>query len=374
MSTLRVLTVAGTRPELIRLSRLIPLLDKISVHHFAYTGQNFDINLRDVFFRDLGLRQPDSEFNVNTESFGSTMADTIVKTEALIQQFNPNAVIILGDTNSAIAAIPAERMGVPVYHLEAGNRSFDANVPEELNRRLVDHISTFNLPYTEHARRNLLREGVPERRIFLSGSPIAEVLAYYEKDIQDSKILDALGLSSDGYILASLHRQENVDSHTRLREILEALRAAASEFGKPVIVSTHPRTRNKMQELGIGEIPGLVFAEPFGYFDYMKLQLAASCVVSDSGTISEESAIAGFPSVTLRDSMERPEALETGSAIMSTSDQQSLIEAINFATSRPKSRSIPEDYAITDFSQRVASVIISTAKLAPTWLNLKTRD
>jgi UDP-N-acetylglucosamine 2-epimerase (non-hydrolysing) len=302
------------------------------------------------------------------------MADTMLKTEALLEKLRPDAVVILGDTNSAMAAIPSERMGVPVYHLEAGNRSFDANVPEELNRRLVDHIATFNLPYTEHARRNLLSEGIPTRRVFLSGSPLAEVFEHYRGDIEKSAVLDSMRLGLEDFFLASIHRQENVDHPSRLREVFSALQHLSETHGVPVIVSTHPRTRNRIRDLDTSRFSGLIFAEPFGYFDFMKLQLSARCVISDSGTISEESAIAKFPSVTLRDSMERPEALESGSAIMSRADSLDLAHAVGFAMSRPRIHSTPADYEIIDFSHRVVSVIISTAKLASTWMSLKVVD
>lgn len=369
MSALRVLTIAGTRPELIRLSRLIPLLDSVSDHHFAYTGQNFDAQLRDVFFQDLGIRSPDSEFGVSTDSFGRTMSDTILKSEALIRDFRPDAVVILGDTNSSIAALPAERLGVPVFHLEAGNRSFDANVPEELNRKLVDHIATFNLPYSEHARRNLLAEGISPRQIFLSGSPMAEIWNFYREKIGNSKILEKLQLAKNNFFLASIHRQENVDSQERLESVFKSLSYLSNQHNVPVVVSTHPRTKARLDQLGAARFEGLVFLEPFGYFDYMQLQLSSRCVISDSGTISEESAICGFPAVTLRNSMERPEALESGSILMSRADGVELSGVVEFATSAPNVGNRIPDYQITDFSQRVVALILSTAKLAPAWLN-----
>lgn len=372
-SDLRVLTVAGTRPELIRLSRLIPLLDQLTIHKLAYTGQNFDSNLRDVFFRDLGIREPDFDFKVATSSFGATMADTIVKTEEVLLDFEPDAVVILGDTNSAMAALPAERLGIPVYHLEAGNRSFDRNVPEELNRTLVDHVSTFNLPYSEHARRNLIREGKSERMIFLSGSPMAEILDHYKSDIAESQAVESSGLTKGKYFLASLHRQENVDNPTRLQSMVEALDQLGSQYGYPVLLSTHPRTKSRLSNLDLSQYSHVRFAEPFAYFDYMQLQYSAKCVISDSGTIAEESAIAGFPSVILRDSMERPEALESGLAIISGPNSEQLKEAVEFSTTRTGHVSVPEEYKILDFSRRVASVVLSTAHVARKWQNLEPR-
>lgn len=370
---LRVLTVAGTRPELIRLSRLIPLLDQITEHKLAFTGQNFDENLRDVFFRDLEIRDPDYEFNVSTASFGSTMAETIVKTERVLVDFRPHAVVILGDTNSAMAAIPAERMGVPVYHLEAGNRSFDKNVPEELNRTLVDHISTFNLPYSEHGRRNLIREGKSERMIFLSGSPIAEILEHYRDEIEASQVVQSLGLARGEFFLASLHRQENVDDPSRLRLMIEALNQLGSLYGIPVVLSTHPRTKSRLSNLDVSEFDRVTFAEPFSYFDYMQLQFSARCVISDSGTLAEESSIAGFPCVILRDSMERPEALEAGMVVMSGPSADQLKAAIEFSFTKSELSAVPREYEILDFSRRVASVILSTAHLARRWQNTEPR-
>jgi UDP-N-acetylglucosamine 2-epimerase (non-hydrolysing) len=297
------------------------------------------------------------------------MSDTILKSEALIRKFRPEAVVILGDTNSSIAALPAERLGVPVFHLEAGNRSFDANVPEELNRRLVDHIATFNLPYSEHARRNLLSEGINPRQIFLTGSPMTEVWNFYQNKIRQSRILEKLQLTTDSYFLASIHRQENVDSQERLDSVFSALSYLSSQYGIPVVVSTHPRTKSRLVQLDGSKFQGLVLQEPFGYFDYMQLQLSARCVISDSGTISEESAICGFSAVTLRNSMERPEALESGSILMSRADGKELARIVDFALSAPRSANSISDYQITDFSHRVAGLILSTAKLAPTWLN-----
>ena len=371
---LKVLTVAGTRPELIRLSRLIPLMDQLVVHKLAYTGQNFDSNLRDVFFRDLGIREPDFDFKVSTSSFGATMADTITKTEEVLLEFMPNAVVILGDTNSAMAAIPAERLGIPVYHLEAGNRSFDRNVPEELNRTLIDHVSTFNLPYSEHARRNLIREGKSERMIFLSGSPMAEILDHYKNEIAASRVVSSLGLTKNEFFLASLHRQENVDRPSRLQSMVDALNQLGAHYGFPVILSTHPRTKSRLANLDLSNYGYIKFADPFAFFDYMQLQYSAKCVISDSGTIAEESAIAGFPSVILRDSMERPEALESGLAVISGSNSDQLKIAVEFSASRTDLASVPQEYKILDFSRRVASVVISTSQIARKWQNLDPRD
>lgn len=372
MTRLKVVTIAGTRPELIRLSRLIALLDQVTDHHFVYTGQNYNPQLSDVFFDDLEIRKPDTFFEVETSSFGATIADTIRKSEQLLVNLRPDAVVILGDTNSSMAAIPAERLGIPVYHLEAGNRSFDHNVPEEQNRRMVDHIATFNFAYTEHARRNLLSEGLEPRRVFVSGSPVAEVFDYYRPSIDKSDILKRSGLAQKGYLVASIHRQENVDFPARLKAALVAIDGVGQELGVPVVMSTHPRTRIRMAEIAFEPVGDLRFSEPLGYLDYLQLQKNAMCVISDSGTISEESSIVGFPSVILRDSMERPEALESGASVMAGMSKDSLLSAIKFVTKRPGASSLPSGYEVTDFSQRVASVILSTARIAPTWLNLIT--
>lgn len=371
MSPLKIVTIAGTRPELIRLSLLIKKLDEISQHVFVFTGQNHDPLLSDVFFGDLQLRSPDFDFGIDTSSPGRAIADTITKTEELLLRETPDAVVILGDTNSSLAAIPAERLGIPVYHLEAGNRSFDNNVPEELNRRLVDHISTFNLPYSESARRNLILEGISPRFVFLSGSPMAEILSNYEEEISGSQVLISQGLSPKEFVVASIHRQENVDEPIRLRAIFDSLGFLGHQLSIPVVVSVHPRTRLRLDAMGYTPDSSIQLCSPFGYLDYMALQINSYCVVSDSGTISEESSIAGFPSVILRDSMERPEALEAGAAIMSSVDANFLFEAVKLAASKRDSGSIPSEYQVKDFSERVASVIFSTAKLARNWKNLR---
>ena len=360
MKKLKVVTVVGTRPEIIRLSRLIPKLDKYTDHVLVHTGQNFDPQLSDVFFKDLELRQPNYYLNVDTSSFGSIMGDTIRKSEEVFLAEKPEAVMILGDTNSAVAAIAAERMHIPVYHMEAGNRSFDRNVPEELNRRMVDHVATFNLPYNDYAMRNLLSEGIHPRFIHRTGSPIREIYEHYKRKIQGSKILEKLELETGGYFLVSIHRQENVDSPGRLKLVLDSLEAVLEEFRLPVIVSTHPRTRKRLDAEFGSRPPGIIFHEPFGYMDYNKLQLEAYCVISDSGSISDESAIMGFPAITLRDSMERPEAFQSGSILLiAPGMKSSLVMAVEHTLSKRSERYLPEGYEARNFSDSVLGLVLS---------------
>ena len=375
MKNLKVVTIVGTRPEIIRLSSLIRRLDEYTTHTLVHTGQNNDPKLNDVFFEDLGLRKPDIYFNVDVTSFASVMADTLIRTEELLRVDRPDAVIVLGDTNSSVAAIASERLGVPVYHLEAGNRSFDRNVPEELNRRMIDHISTFNLPYNDYSLRNLLAEGLHPRFLLKTGSPMAEVYSENRERIDSSRILSQLDLESGEYFLASVHRQENVDSPSRLNLVIECLNELAIKFERRVLVSTHPRTRSTLGKAKFRIETGVILHEPFGFLDYAKLQKNAFCVVSDSGTISEEASIMGFPAVTIRDSMERPEALETGSIVMSGLSRQNLIESVELVTSiRGSSDRLPEGYDSKDFSTRILKFIISTALLGGKWSGMNTES
>jgi len=374
MKKLKVVTVVGTRPEIIRLSRLIPKLDQYTDHVLVHTGQNHDPKLSDVFFEDLELRKPDYFLGVDTSSLGSVMGDTLNKSEQVFAAEKPDAVIILGDTNSAIAAIVAERMQIPVYHMEAGNRSFDANVPEELNRKMVDHVASFNLPYNEYSLRNLLAEGIHPRRICVTGSPIREIYEHYRDKITSSTALEDLGLKTGEYFLASVHRQENVDLPERLEKVLECLIAVREEYKLPILVSTHPRTRKRLEELGRGELEGITFHEPFGYLDYNNLQMNAKCVISDSGTISEESAIMGFPAVSLRDSIERPESLDAGSMILAGLESDNLLTSIDLTLRYPISDAAPQGYESLDFSDRVLKFVVSTAAKHRSWSGLQSPD
>jgi UDP-N-acetylglucosamine 2-epimerase (non-hydrolysing) len=374
---LTVVTVVGTRPEIIRLSRVIPLLDKHFNHIFVNTGQNKDPMLSKVFFDELEIRTPDLYLDVDTSTLGAVLGDTLAKIEKVFLEHKPDAVLILGDTNSAISAVLAKRMHIPVYHMEAGNRSFDENVPEETNRRLVDHVADFNIPYTEHARRNLIAEGLPPRRIMVSGSPMREVLDNYMAKIQASNILKTLELEPQKYFLVSAHRQENVDSPERLKDLLETLKKVHETWGLPIMVSTHPRTRKQLESVsGYKETKGVVFHEPFGFIDYNKLQLNAKCVLSDSGTISEESIILGFPSVTIRDSMERPEALESGGIVMTGLKAENVIAGIRSVTedgdhSKGTAAQLPAGYEVADCSTRVVRYMLSTVSRHHEWAGIR---
>jgi len=375
---LTVVTIVGTRPEIIRLSRLIPKLDKTFNHVFVHTGQNKEPMLNDVFFKELDLRAPDVFLDVDTSSLGAVLGDTLKKIESVFLQHKPDAVLILGDTNSAISAVLAKRMHIPVYHMEAGNRSFDENVPEETNRRLVDHVSDFNLPYTEHARRNLLAEGINPRRIMMSGSPMREVLDHYRSRIESSTALKDLALEPQKYFLVSAHRQENVDSPERLRDLLGSLKAVHEEWKLPLMVSTHPRTRKQLEAIpGYKDIKGVTFHEPFGFLDYNKLQLNAKCVMSDSGTISEESTILGFPAITIRDSIERPEALDFGGIVMTGLKSENILSGINEAlesTGKENMKdqsSYPQGYEVNDCANRVVKFMLSTISRHHDWAGIR---
>jgi UDP-N-acetyl-L-fucosamine synthase len=358
-SKLRLVTFLGTRPEIIRLSKLIPLLDETFDHVVVHTGQNYDPNLSDVFFSDLNLRSPDLYLNVSRSSLGASIADVISKAEGVLLELNPEAVVVLGDTNSALAAFIARRLSITTYHLEAGNRSFDPRVPEEVNRRLLDHTCDFNLPYSRRAYDNLIREGLHPNRICLTGSPMPEVIAGQRVEISASTILEALGLERGSFIVASVHREENVDNRESLGRIISALEAAATFFQLKVVLSTHPRTERRLDEWQIALSENIYSMPPFGLNDYLALQENAFCVVSDSGSVSEESAVLGFPAVTIRDSMERQEALDFGKVLMSGLEPESLVRCISEATRFSPSVEIA-DYSSADFSSRVIRYILST--------------
>ncbi|MBM0255914.1 non-hydrolyzing UDP-N-acetylglucosamine 2-epimerase [Micromonospora sp. 4G55] len=370
----RVVTVVGTRPEIIRLSRVVDRLDRTVDHVLVHTGQNWDPALSDVFFRELRMREPDRFLNVDTTSLGRMLGGVLAGVEDVIREVRPDAMLILGDTNSSIAALIGRRMRVPVYHMEAGNRCFDLNVPEETNRRLVDHVSDFNLVYTEHARRNLLAEGLHPRRILHTGSPMREVLDHYRADIDASTVLRQLELAPGGYFLVSAHREENVDQPERLRQLLGCLRAVRDEWDLPVLVSTHPRTRKRIEALAPdpSDLDGLAFHEPFGLFDYVQLQRNARCTLSDSGTISEEAAIVGFPAVTLRESIERPEALDAGSVIMTGLDPAGVSEAVRVTVDQSRDGvPCPADYQVRDTSRRVVDFMLSTVRRHHGWAGIR---
>ena len=383
-SKLKVITIVGTRPEIIRLSRVMPLLDKYLNHITVHTGQNYDYELNEVFYKDLELRKPDYYLGVDTSSLGHVLGETLIKVEEIFKQEKPDACLILGDTNASIAAIMAKRMKIPIYHMEAGNRSFDFNVPEEINRRIIDHTADFNLVYTENSRRHLLSEGLPHRRIYLTGSPMYEVLNYYKDKIMNSKILEELELEKGKYFIVSVHREENVDNPENLKKIIEILNQLAEEYQLPVIISTHPRTRKRLENLRESVESAssaflfndfIRFLKPFGFFDYNYLQLNAKCAISDSGTISEESSMLGFPAVTLRQSMERPEAIDAGSIILTGLDPEIVLDSVKVAIEEHSSHlthnSLPDNYNVENTSWRVLKIILGTAKLSNKWWGIQ---
>lgn len=362
---LTVVTVVGTRPEIIRLAPTMRLLDELVDHVVVHTGQNYDYELNELLFEDLALRAPDRFLHADTSSLGSALGTILVGVEAVLAEVRPDALLVLGDTNSCIAALMGRRMRVPVFHMEAGNRAFDENVPEETNRRLVDHVSDYDLAYTEHARRNLLAEGVHPSRILVTGSPMREVLAAGRARVDASDVLERQGLVEGGYVLVSMHREETVDDPTRLRQALLALDAVAVELDAPVLVSTHPRTRARLAEQAPELQRRLTLHAPFGFHDYVRLQRSARIVLSDSGTIGEESSILGFPAVTLRDAIERPEALDVGGLVACGVEPDAVLEAVRATLAmheRLGAAEPPADYAATDVSRRVASFILSSAR------------
>ena len=380
---LKVLTIVGTRPEIIRLSRVMALLEEHTEHKVVHTGQNYDYELNEVFFKDLDLRKPDYFLEVDTSSLGRVMGETLIKSEEVLRKEQPDAVLILGDTNSSIAGIMAKRLKIPVFHMEAGNRSFDLNVPEEINRRIIDHIADFNLVYTEHARRHLLSEGLPHRRIYLTGSPMYEVLHYYKDKIEQSKILESLNLEAGRYFIVSTHREENVDNEANLRSILDILNRLAETYKLPVIVSTHPRTRKRIEALATNHESPITshkliqFLKPFGFHDYNHLQMHAKCAISDSGTISEESAILSFPAISLRKSMERPEAQDAGTIVLTGFDPQVVMNSVALVIDEHQKSSyqrIPDEYTIANTSWRVLKLILGNARLSNEWWGIREKN
>ena len=380
-NNLKVMTIVGTRPEIIRLSRTMALLNENVNHIIVHTGQNYDYELNEIFFKELELRKPDYFLNVDTSTLGSAVGDIIKKTEEVLKKEKPDALLVLGDTNSCLSAYMAKRMRIPIFHMEAGNRCFDFNVPEEINRRIIDHIADFNLVYTEHARRHLLSEGLPHRRIYLTGSPMNEVLNYYLPKIKSSTILESLKLTSKSYFVVSVHREENVDNPENLKKIIEVLNALSKKYNYPIIVSTHPRTRKRIEELKklsaksfqLNDNKNIHFLKPFGFLDYVNLQMNAACTISDSGTISEESAILNFPAVSLRESMERPEAQDSGSIILTGFEVSAVLDSIelNIKESTLNGKfEIPPDYQITNTSMRVLKLITGLSKLSNKWAGI----
>lgn len=371
MQKSKITTIVGTRPEIIRLSATISLFEKHFEHRLIHTGQNSANFMKDIFFEELGVRKPDLEIHFENISLATNLASILVGVEKDLLKNRPDAVVILGDTNSALSVIIAKRMGIPVYHLEAGNRSFDPNVPEEINRKLVDHSSDFNLVYSEHARLNLLNEGISPRNICLIGSPMNEVINRNLVSIQSSNILERLGLKEQEYFVVSAHRQENIDSIERLSCLVGMLNEVAVVHGLPIFLSTHPRIREKLEKLELKTHKLIMLHEPLGFLDYCQLQTKALLTISDSGSVSEESVILGFKAITLRDSMERPEALEAGSILMSGINSGSLIAAINFRLDSEVGQNPPVEYLIQDSSLRTVNFILSTLQNFHFWSGLR---
>lgn len=332
---LKVMTIVGTRPELIKMSRVIAALDRNMQHILVHTGQNYDYELNQVFFEDLEIRKPDHFLEAVGENVAQTIARVIEKADAVMEQEQPDAVLLYGDTNSCLAVIAAKRRKIPVFHMEAGNRCFDQRVPEELNRKVLDHLSDINLVLTEHARRYLIAEGIRPETIIKTGSHMREVVDYYLPKIVVSDVVSRLSLQAGKFFLVSTHREENVDSPEALRDLLDTLNAVAVQYDFPILVSTHPRTRKRLEELGVSNIDErIIFAKPFGFFDYIKLQMEAFCVLSDSGTITEETSLLNLCAVTLRNAHERPEGMDVGTLIMSGLKKNRVLEAIGIVTSQ----------------------------------------
>jgi UDP-N-acetylglucosamine 2-epimerase (non-hydrolysing) len=355
----KVVTVLGTRPEIIRLSRIVEKLDAAADHVLVDTGQNFEPSLSRLFYEQLGVRSPDYFLGVRADSAAEQMGQILVGCERVFREERPDRLLILGDTNSGLSAIVAKRMGIRVLHMEAGNRCYDDRVPEEVNRRLIDHSSDLLMPYTERSRQNLLREGIPGERVYVTGNPILEVIEHHEHAIAGSKVLETLGLEPRGYFLVTMHRAENVDVEDRLRSLVEALRRIAERHGMPVVVSTHPRTRARMQQFGVA-LPGtdVRFPEPFGLFDFITLERGARCVLSDSGTVQEECAIFGVPNVTLRDVTERPETLECGSNLLSGADSERVVACVDLVLSRAPGWKAPPEYLVRTVSDTVLRIVL----------------
>ena len=356
---MKVMTVLGTRPEIIRLSRIIAKLDNTCQHILVHTGQNYDPNLNEVFFQQLEVRAPDHYLNARG-SLGEQLGILLSVTEKLLKEEKPDKLLILGDTNSALSAIIAKRHGIPVYHMEAGNRCYDDRVPEEVNRRIIDHSSDVLMPYTERSRQNLLREGIPGQRVYVTGNPIYEVIHHYSSQVQDSTILPDLELAPAKYFLVTLHRAENVDVEHRLRELTLALEDVQQKYDLPVIVSTHPHTRARMEGFGvISQNPKVRFLEPFGFFDFIKLEQNAACVFSDSGTVQEECAIFRVANVTLRDVTERPETLEGGSNILTSANRENITRSVDLVLAQKDSWVIPPEYLVENVSDTVIRLLHS---------------
>lgn len=363
MKKLKVMSVVGTRPEIIRLSRVLAKLDEYCEHILVHTGQNYDFELNEVFFNDLGVRKPDYFLNAAGKNAAETIGQVIIKVDQVLEEVQPEAMLVLGDTNSCISAIPAKRRKVPIFHMEAGNRCFDQRVPEETNRRIVDHTADINLTYSTIARDYLLAEGLPADRVIKTGSPMFEVLRHYMPQIDDSNILARLGLNKGQFFVVSVHREENVDSPKQLAKLAETLNTVAQHYGLPVIVSTHPRTRNRIEAQGLEFHNNIQLLKPLGFHDYNHLQKNAKVVLSDSGTINEESSIMNFPALNMREAHERPEGMEEASVMMVGLGVERVMQALQILESQPSGneRLLRQvyDYSMPNVSDKVVRIIHS---------------
>jgi UDP-N-acetylglucosamine 2-epimerase len=370
----KLAVVVGTRPEIIRLSRVLDLANSMVNLVLIHTGQNYDYELNQIFFDELGVRKPDYFLNADVSSLGNTVGDILKKVEPILRDERPDAFLVLGDTNSCLSAYIAKRLKIPVFHMEAGNRCYDFNVPEETNRRIIDHIADFNLVYTEHARRHLIAEGLPQRRIYLTGSPMKEVLDAYADKVEKSSILSELKLTPKGYFVFSIHREENVDYPSQLELIVESMHHLAAHYSMPFVFSCHPRTLKRIEALKLKLPSNVLLLKPFGFFDYIALQKSAKCVVSDSGTISEESSMLSFPAISIRESMERPEAQDVGTIILSGIKKEGVLNAVQLIIEEfdrnQQYAAIPDDYQIENTSWRVMKLIVGNAGLNAKWNNL----
>ncbi len=366
MDKLKVMTIIGTRPEIIRLSEVIKACDRYFNHHLVHTGQNYDYELNEVFFEELGIREPDQFLEAVGDHLGDTIGIIISKSYELLTQEMPDVLLILGDTNSALCSIAAKRLKIPIFHMEAGNRCFDQNVPEEINRKIVDHISDINMPYTEHSRRYLLSEGIRKEHIFVTGSPMTEVIKKHKEKIEDSNVLEELDLEKDNYFLVSAHREENVDNEENFLSLMNALNDIAEKYQMPIVYSTHPRSKKRIEERGFEFHPLVKQLKPFGFFDYNKLQLNSFCTLSDSGTLSEESAILGFSGVLIRTSTERPEVLDKGTVVIGGITEKDIVQAVDLSRNMKKNNEqtyLADDYQDDNVSVKVVKLIQSYAKI-----------
>jgi UDP-N-acetylglucosamine 2-epimerase (non-hydrolysing) len=360
----KVMTIVGTRPELIKMSRVIAELDQHVNHLLVHTGQNYDYELNGLFFEDLGIRKPDYFLEAVGDNAAQTIARVIEKSDAILEKEKPDAVLLYGDTNSCLAVIAAKRRKIPVFHMEAGNRSFDQRVPEELNRKVLDHLSDINLVLTEHARRYLIAEGIPPETIIKTGSHMQEVLEYYMPQIEKSDILNKLGLKPNEFFIVSAHREENIDSPQNMQDMIQTLNVLAQEYKVPVIVSTHPRTKKKLDSMELGKLDPLVqFLKPFGFCDYIKLQMEALCVVSDSGTITEEGSLLNLPAITIRNAHERPEGMDVGTVIMSGLKKDRVLDAVNVIIAQhdktKRVMHVVADYEGGPVSKQILRIVLS---------------